>query len=130
MSPARLVMLLICAAEFVLQLDFSIVNVALPTIQRDFHMAASQLQWISKPVTAFTFGSLLLAGGRLADLLGRRRLLAIGLALFGARLVGLRVGAMACDVDNRPDGPGSGWRDGVTVGAFTAHNDQPGGGGA
>ncbi len=67
--------------EFVLQLDFSIVNVALPTIQRDFHMAASQLQWIVTGY-ALTFGSLLLAGGRLADLLGRRRLLAIGLALF------------------------------------------------
>ena len=74
-------MLLICAAQFVLQLDFSIVNVALPTIQRDFHMAASQLQWIVTGY-ALTFGSLLLAGGRLADLLGRRRLLAIGLALF------------------------------------------------
>ena len=74
-------MLLICAAEFVLQLDFSIVNVALPTIQRDFHMAASQLQWIVTGY-ALTFGSLLLAGGRVADLLGRRRLLAIGLALF------------------------------------------------
>jgi hypothetical protein len=74
-------MTLICAAQFVLQLDFSIVNVALPTIQRDLGMPAAQLQWIVTGY-ALTFGSLLLAGGRLADLLGRRRLLVAGLVLF------------------------------------------------
>jgi EmrB/QacA subfamily drug resistance transporter len=82
--PARaaaFAMILICAAQFVLQLDFSIVNVALPTIQRDLHMPAAQLQWIVTGY-ALTFGSLLLAGGRLADLLGRRRLLICGLVLF------------------------------------------------
>ncbi len=72
---------LICAAQFVLQLDFSIVNVALPTIQRDLSMAAAQLQWIVTGY-ALTFGSLLLAGGRLADLYGRRRMLAAGLLVF------------------------------------------------
>jgi EmrB/QacA subfamily drug resistance transporter len=76
-----LVMTLICAAQFTLQLDFSIVNVALPTIQRELHMAAAQLQWLVTGY-ALTFGSLLLVGGRLADLLGRRRLLAVGLILF------------------------------------------------
>jgi EmrB/QacA subfamily drug resistance transporter len=74
-------MILICAAQFVLQLDFSIVNVALPTIQRDLGMPAAELQWIVTGY-ALTFGSLLLAGGRLADLLGRRRLLVAGLVLF------------------------------------------------
>jgi MFS family permease len=64
-------MALICAAQFVLQLDFSIVNVALPTIQRDLAMPPAELQWIVTGY-ALTFGSLLLAGGRLADLLGRR----------------------------------------------------------
>jgi EmrB/QacA subfamily drug resistance transporter len=76
-------MVLICAAQFVLQLDFSIVNVALPTIQRELAMAAAQLQWIVTGY-ALTFGSLLLAGGRLADIFGRRRLLAAGLILFAA----------------------------------------------
>jgi EmrB/QacA subfamily drug resistance transporter len=76
-------MALICAAQFVLQLDFSIVNVALPTIQADLHMAAAQLQWVVTGY-ALTFGSLLLAGGRLADLFGRRRMLAIGLIVFAA----------------------------------------------
>jgi EmrB/QacA subfamily drug resistance transporter len=76
-------MALICAAQFVLQLDFSIVNVALPTIQADLHMAAAQLQWVVTGY-ALTFGSLLLAGGRMADLFGRRRMLAIGLIVFAA----------------------------------------------
>jgi EmrB/QacA subfamily drug resistance transporter len=73
---------LICAAQFVLQLDFSIVNVALPTIQRELGFAASSLQWVVTGY-ALTFGSLLLLGGRAGDLLGRRRLLILGLTLFG-----------------------------------------------
>ena len=96
-GPARapaLAMTVICAAQFVLQLDFSIVNVALPTIQRELHMAAAQLQWIVTGY-ALTFGSLLLAGGRLADLLGRRRLLAAGLVLFA-------VASLACGLAQWP----------------------------
>jgi EmrB/QacA subfamily drug resistance transporter len=81
-------LVLVCAAQFVLQLDFSIVNVALPTIQRDLGMAPAQLQWIVTGY-ALTFGSLLLAGGRLADLIGRRRLLAAGLIVFA-------VASLAC----------------------------------
>jgi MFS family permease len=72
----------ICAAQFVLQLDFSIVNVALPTIQRDLGFAPADLQWVVTGY-ALTFGSLLLLGGRSGDLLGRRRLLVLGLLLFG-----------------------------------------------
>ncbi|HET6192692.1 MAG TPA: MFS transporter, partial [Trebonia sp.] len=77
----------ICAVQFVLQLDFSIVNVALNTIQRELSMAPAELQWIVTGY-ALTFGSLLLAGGRLADLLGRRRLLVIGLVLFAVASLG------------------------------------------
>lgn len=77
----------ICAAQFVLQLDFSIVNVAVNTIQRDLHMASAELQWIVTGY-ALTFGSLLLAGGRLADRLGRRRMLAAGLVLFAVASLG------------------------------------------
>ena len=72
---------LLCCAQFVLQLDFSIVNVALPTIQRELGMAPAELQWIVTGY-ALTFGSLLLAGGRIADLAGRRRMLAAGLVVF------------------------------------------------
>jgi MFS family permease len=61
--------------------DFTIVNVSLPTIARDLHLSASGLQWV---VTAYalTLGGFLLLGGRAADLLGRRRILILGLALF------------------------------------------------
>jgi EmrB/QacA subfamily drug resistance transporter len=75
-------LLLVASAQFVLQLDFSIVNVALPTIQRELHLAPAQLQWIVTGY-ALTFGSLLLFGGRLGDLTGHRRLMIIGLTLFG-----------------------------------------------
>jgi EmrB/QacA subfamily drug resistance transporter len=73
---------LICAAQFVLQLDFSIVNVALPTIQRQLGFTSAHLQWIVTGY-ALTFGSLLLLGGRAGDLIGHRRLLLVGLSLFG-----------------------------------------------
>jgi len=73
---------LVAAAQFVLQLDFSIVNVALPTIQRELHLVPADLQWIVTGY-ALTFGSLLLFGGRLGDLTGHRRLMMIGLVLFG-----------------------------------------------
>jgi EmrB/QacA subfamily drug resistance transporter len=68
-------------AQFVVILDLTIVNVALPHIQRDLHFSADGLQWI---VNAYTlmFGGFLLLGGRAADLLGRRALFIAGLALF------------------------------------------------
>jgi EmrB/QacA subfamily drug resistance transporter len=91
---AVFVISLICAAQFVLQLDFSIVNVALPSIQRELRMPAAELQWIVTGY-ALAFGSLLLAGGRLADLLGRRRLLAAGLILFA-------VASLACGLAQWP----------------------------
>ncbi len=72
---------LVVAAQFVLQLDFSIVNVALPTIQRQLHFSPADLQWIVTGY-ALAFGSLLLLGGRLGDLVGRRTLLVTGLVLF------------------------------------------------
>src|ERR1700756_1993505 len=85
---------LVCAAQFVLQLDFSMVNVALPSIQRELGMPAAELQWIVTGY-ALAFGSLLLAGGRLADLLGRRQVLAVGLALFG-------IASLACGLAQWP----------------------------
>ncbi|MGA7833694.1 MAG: MFS transporter [Acidimicrobiales bacterium] len=72
---------LLCVAQLVLTLDFSIVNVALPTIQRELHFSEANLQWIVTGY-ALTFGSLLLLSGRAGDLLGRRRLLVIGLIVF------------------------------------------------
>jgi EmrB/QacA subfamily drug resistance transporter len=77
-----LVLGLVVAAQFVLQLDFSIVNVALPTIKRELNFAPAELQWIVTGY-ALTFGSLLLFGGRVGDLAGHRRVLLIGLGAFG-----------------------------------------------
>jgi EmrB/QacA subfamily drug resistance transporter len=67
--------------------DLAIVNVALPTIGRELHFSESSLQWV---VTAYgiTFGGFLLLGGRAADLLGRRRIFAIGLTVFTAASLG------------------------------------------
>jgi EmrB/QacA subfamily drug resistance transporter len=72
---------LLCAVQFVLVLDVTIVGVALPSIRRDLGFSAGGLQWV---VSAYVlaFGGLLLLGGRLADVLGRRRLFAAGLAGF------------------------------------------------
>jgi EmrB/QacA subfamily drug resistance transporter len=84
----RIVLIIVCLAQFMVVLDVSIVNVALPSIQRDLHFSEANLQWV---VTAYalTFGGLLLLGGRLADLFGRRRIFLLGLVLFtGASLLG------------------------------------------
>jgi EmrB/QacA subfamily drug resistance transporter len=74
---------LLATAYFMTIVDFTIVNVSLPTIGRDLHLSATGLQWV---VTAYalTLGGFLLFGGRAADLLGRRRILILGLALFTA----------------------------------------------
>ncbi len=79
----RLALLTILTASFIVVLDFSIVNVALPSIERDLGFAAGDVQWV---VTAYaiTFGGLLIAGGRAADLFGRRRLFVVGLVGFAA----------------------------------------------
>ncbi len=72
---------LIVVAQFMVVLDIAIVNVALPSIRTDLHFSQEGLQWV---ITAYSilFGGVLLLGGRLADLLGRRRLFMAGLALF------------------------------------------------
>ncbi len=74
---------LLAVAYFMTVVDFTIVNVSLPTIGRDLQLSSTGLQWV---VTAYalTFGGFLLFGGRAADLLGRRRILMLGLALFTA----------------------------------------------
>jgi EmrB/QacA subfamily drug resistance transporter len=78
-----LALALIVAAQFMVVLDVAIVNVALPSIKTDLHFSQESLQWV---ITAYSilFGGALLLGGRLADLLGRRRLFMIGLVIFTA----------------------------------------------
>jgi EmrB/QacA subfamily drug resistance transporter len=74
---------LVVTAQFMVILDVAIVNVALPSIKSDLHFSATSLQWVISAY-AILFGGTLLLGGRLADLLGRRRLFVAGLALFSA----------------------------------------------
>src|SRR5579862_6552507 len=73
----------VCLAQLMNVLDTTIVNVALPAIQRDLHFTQGSLTWV---VNAFliTFGSLLLLAGRLGDLVGRRRVFLAGVAVFTA----------------------------------------------
>jgi EmrB/QacA subfamily drug resistance transporter len=72
---------LIVAAQFMVVLDVAIVNVALPSIRTDLNFSQESLQWVITAYAIF-FGGFLLLGGRLSDLLGRRRLFVAGLALF------------------------------------------------
>src|SRR3954449_9968454 len=76
-----LALAVLAVAQFMVVLDVTIVNVALPAIQTDLGFSADGLQWV---VNAYTlaFGGLLLLGGRLSDVLGRRRLFMAGLGLF------------------------------------------------
>ena len=83
-----LALLVICAAQLMVVLDASIVNVALPSIQRALHFSAADLIWVVNGYT-LAFGGLLLLGGRAGDLFGRRRMFVVGVAVFtGASLAG------------------------------------------
>ncbi|MFG2988721.1 MFS transporter [Streptomyces sp. NPDC048257] len=80
---ARLVLFVLCAAQFMVALDFSVLNVALPVLGEDLGLGRSALQWA---ITAFALpsGGFLLLFGRVADLYGRRKLFLTGLVVFGA----------------------------------------------
>jgi EmrB/QacA subfamily drug resistance transporter len=87
MTPERterkgLALALLAAAQFIVVLDASIVNVALPSIGRELEVDNENLSWVINAYV-LVFGGFLLLGGRLADLIGRRRLFIIGLVLFG-----------------------------------------------
>src|SRR6478752_2873700 len=77
------VLAVVAGARFLVVLDATVVNVALPTIQRDVGFSEQSLSWVLNAYTLI-FGGFLLLGGRLADRLGRRRLFMAGIALFAA----------------------------------------------
>src|SRR3954453_662954 len=87
-QPRGMVVALPCVAQFVIVLDVTIVAIALPAIQADLGFSPAALGWV---ITAYTlvFGGCLLAAGRLADRIGRRRTFSLGLALFA-------VASLAC----------------------------------
>src|SRR3954464_6951094 len=78
-----------------IMLDNTIVNVALPSIQSDLHLQISELEWVVTGY-ALTFGALMLTGGKLADLLGRRLIFVVGLAIFTAS-------SLACGLATGPE---------------------------
>src|SRR3981081_4509326 len=77
----KLALLLLAMTQFVVVIDASIVNIALPSIGRALHFSQVDLSWVVNAYT-LTFGGFLLLGGRLADLMGRRRMFILGLVLF------------------------------------------------
>src|SRR6195256_5626078 len=83
---------LVCVAFFMTVLDGTIVTVALPSIKNSLHVSDNTLQWVLIAYT-ITFGGFLLLGGRAADLLGRRRVFMIGVAIFAAA-------SLACGLSN------------------------------
>src|ERR1700739_2401038 len=85
-------LVVLCVGVLMIILDSTVVNVALPSIQRDLGFSQANLAWV---VNAYliSFGGLLLLAGRLGDLLGRRRVVLCGLALFTAASAVCRVGS-------------------------------------
>ncbi len=83
----RLALVIVCLAALIINVDNTILNVALPTLVRDLHATSSQLQWIVDSY-AMVFAGLLLVGGTLADRFGRKRVFLIGLTVFAAGSIG------------------------------------------
>jgi len=85
-APDGLILTIACIAQFMVVLDVSIVNVALPTIQHDLHFSYSGIQWVLNAYV-LAFAGFLLLGGRTADFFGRRKVYLSGVALFTAASV-------------------------------------------
>ena len=94
MSRKRWTLVLVCVATFMLLLDITIVNVALPSIQEDLDASFSSLQWVVDAY-ALTLASFLLVAGSLGDRLGRRAVFAIGLGIF-------TVASLLCGISHTP----------------------------
>src|SRR5437899_6227428 len=86
-TPRRLLLAVLLVAQFMVIIDISAVNVALPDLAKDLGIGQAGLSWT---ITSYSliFGSLLLLGGRAADLIGRRRVFLAGLAIFTAASLG------------------------------------------
>src|SRR5271167_2685010 len=91
----RLALAIVCAAALIINVDNTILNVALPTLVRKLHATSSQLQWVVDSY-ALVFAGLLLVGGSLADRFGRKRFFLGGLTVFAAGSIGA---ALSVSVD-------------------------------
>src|SRR4051794_41956781 len=90
-------LVVVSIATFMLLLDITIVNVALPAIERDLHASFADLQWVIDAY-ALTLAAMLLTGGSLADIMGRRLIFVIGIAIF-------TVASLLCALAGTPNGP-------------------------
>src|SRR3954453_16339136 len=97
----------VCTATFMLLLDITIVNVALPSIERDLHASFTDLQWVIDAY-ALSLAALLLTGGSLADRMGRRRVFVIGLVVFtvASALCGLAGSPLVLNISRALQGIG------------------------
>ncbi len=117
-----LILVIACLAQFMVVLDATVVNVALPSIQHGLNFSASNLQWV---VNAYTlvFGGFLLLGGRAADLLGRKRLFAAGVIVFSAASLLNGLAQTSGHADRRSRAPGPRRRSRLPRGAVDHHDD-------
>jgi EmrB/QacA subfamily drug resistance transporter len=106
---------------FMIMLDNTVVNVALPSIQKDLGISISELEWVVNAY-ALTFGVLLLTGGKLADLMGRRRIFIVGLIIFTAASLwcGLSGGAASLITARTVQGVGAALMNPATLSIITA----------
>ena len=100
-----LVLVLVCLAQFMVILDATITNVALPSIQRDLGFSATDLQWVVNGYTLL-FGGFLLLGGRAGDLIGRKKIFLAGVALFSFASLLCGLSQLLGDADRRPRAAG------------------------
>ena len=120
-----IVLAVIVAAQFMVVLDVAIVNVALPTIKTDLDFSQESLQWV---VTAYSilFGGVLLLGGRMADLLGRRRLFMAGLGALHRLLAARRPRMVGGVADRLPRAAGARRGSALARGALDPDDDVRG----
>ena len=116
-----LVLVIACLAQFMVVLDATIVNVALPSIQRGLDFSPTSLQWVVNSYTLI-FGGFLLLGGRAADLLGRKRLFMAGRRAVLAGITVQRPRGDAGDADRRAGAPGARCRAGLPRRAVDHHH--------
>jgi EmrB/QacA subfamily drug resistance transporter len=122
-----LALVVVCFGQLMIVLDSTIVNVALPSIQRDLHFTQADLSWV---VNAYliTYGSLLLLAGRAGDLIGRKKVFLSGVVLFTAAsvLTGLAQGAGALVVARFLQGAGGALSAGVILALIVTNFPKPG----
>ena len=128
-SNRWVVLVIVCLAQFMVVLDATVVNVALPSIQTDLGFSAANLQWVINAYT-LVFGGFLLLGGRAGDLFGRRRLFLAGVAIFSAASLLNGLATSEALARRRPRAPGPRRRARLPRRALDHHHHLRGGRGA